>query len=63
MSEIAKKAEEVRQRLVRQSRDPIDMGDYKQQIAVRDSVLNETLKLVKELAEKVEDGDEKTIPA
>lgn len=54
---IAEQAEAIRQRLVRQSRDPIDMGDYKQQIAVRDLVISETLKLLKELAEKVEAKD------
>lgn len=54
MTSIAERAEAIRQRLVRQSRDPIDMGDYKQQIAERDHVVNEALKLVIELAQKVE---------
>jgi hypothetical protein len=41
-------------KLVAQSHDAIDMGDYKQQIAAYQRILNEHLFLTIELAELVE---------
>lgn len=48
---------ELRQKLVEQSRDPIDMGDYKMQIMAYQRIINELILLCIELAEIVEKED------
>jgi ABC-type Zn uptake system ZnuABC Zn-binding protein ZnuA len=54
MSALSEKVEAIRQRLVKQAADPIDMGDYKQQMRAYQELLNDTLKALKEVADKVE---------
>lgn len=51
---ISERAEAVRARLVKQAADPIDMGDYKEQMRAYQELLNDTLKTVRDLAMAVD---------
>lgn len=54
MSDIADRTKQLRMRLVAQAKDQIDMGDYREQVAAYQRIMNDHLKLTIELAELVE---------